>query len=191
MDVIELELLAKCIQGDLDAFGVLINKYSIQVYNTLHRILGNEEDAQDVSQEVFIKIYKNMHTFKGKSEFSTWLYRITINCAKDFNKKKKIDLLIDDTKDIEQEFSYEKSSNPEAAIEEVEKRELVLKELMKLKKNQRMIIVLRDIQGLSYEEISKVLSISIGTVKSRINRARIQLRQALLETPFDFKKGGH
>lgn len=183
MDDLEVKLLDKCMRGDLNSFEILIQTYSKQVYNILYRILGNEEDAKDVSQEVFIKVYKKLHTFHGKSEFFTWLYQITINSAKDFIKRKKVLLSVDDLSDAGHELSDKKGGNPEESFMEVETKDAILKALLELKDEQRVIIVLRDIQGLSYEEISKVLEIGIGTVKSRINRSRMKLRQILTEGP--------
>lgn len=180
------DLMVKCKQGDLNSFEILIKSYSKQVYNILLRILGNQEDAKDVSQEVFIKVYRKINTFQGESEFFTWLYRITLNAAKDFTKKKKVHLSVNELNDSGHELPQDKGSNPEAVFVKVERKDAILKALMEIKEDQREIIVLRDIQGLSYEEISNILGIELGTVKSRINRARTRLREILIEEPYSF-----
>lgn len=172
---IETDLIDKCKKGDLNSFEVLINTYSSIVYNILFRILGNEEDAKDVSQEVFIKVYKKLSTFKGQSKFSTWLYRITVNSAKDFIKKRKDVVMVDNYEAIEREFT------PTNDYHKKDDSMMINQGLRRLKDELREIIVLKDIQGFSYEEISGILDINIGTVKSRLNRARLKLREHLLD----------
>ncbi len=188
MDVLEQELIDKSKRGDLLAFEILINKYSKQVFNILLRILGNRQDAEDVSQEVFVKVYRKLHTYKGNSLFYTWLYRVTINAGKDHLKKKRWEYPLDTLGENRFSFPQSHSSNPEASLIHKEKNELVLRALMELNPQQREIIVLRNIQGFSYEEISKILKISIGTVKSRISRTRNILKEKLLNEPYGLGK---
>lgn len=185
MDNFESQLISKCKNGDIQSFEILIDSYSKQVFNILYRMLGNEEDAKDVSQEVFIKVYKKIGSFHGKSKFSTWLYRITVNSGKDHIKRKKVDLPIDEFQNTKLESEPRKGSNPEAAFDETERSEIILKALMKLNEEHRVLILLRDIQGFSYEDIGKILKINIGTVKSRLNRGRIRLKD-LLKDEFYF-----
>lgn len=186
----EQELISKSKKGDLLAFEILINKYSNQVFNILLRLLGNREDAEDVSQETFVKVYKKLHTYKGKSHFYTWLYRIAINTGKDHLKKKKWEYPLEAFGKNQFSFSQEHSIGPETAVINKEKRELILRALMELNLDQRAIIILRDIQGFSYEEISGILGISIGTVKSRISRTRKILKEKLINEPYGLGKDG-
>ena len=188
MDVLEQELISKSKKGDFLAFEILINKYSKQVFNILLRLLGNREDAEDVSQEVFVKVYKKLHTYKGNSQFYTWLFRIAINAGKDHLKKKKWEYPLETLGEDRFSFPQGHSVGPEATVINKEKKELILRALMELKLEQRAIIILRDIQGFSYEEISGILGISIGTVKSRISRTRKTLKEKLINKPYGLGK---
>ena len=175
----ENDLIAKCKKGDLNSLETLISNYSNKVYNILLRILGNEEDAKDVSQEVFIKVYKKITTFNGQSQFSTWLYRVAVNSARDLIKKRKVNMKHED-KNVDETKIARLDSDPSLIYESKEKSYMVLKGINLLNNEQREIIVLRDIQGFSYDEISVILGISIGTVKSRLNRSRLRLRDILM-----------
>lgn len=171
---IDNNVIVKCKKRDLKSFEILINTYSRTVYNILYRMLGNEEDAKDISQEVFMKIYDKIHTFNMQSKFSTWLYRITVNCGKDFLKKRK-DITVDNYKAIENQASIKNDYNDKD-------NKIVLEEGLRLLKDDlREIIILKDIQGFSYEEISDILNVKMGTVKSRLNRARLSLRSSLID----------
>ncbi len=160
-------LLAK--EGDINSFEVLVKKHQKNVINYAFRILNNIDDALDLAQEVFLIVYKKIKSFKGDSKFSTWLYRITSNLSKNYLKKKKscahqaidkkFEIAIDDPL-------------PSEKMERQELREKVLKALDLLSNEFKEIIILRDIEGLSYEEIGYILKIPQGTVKSRIARAR-------------------
>lgn len=184
MVTLEQELIDKSKKGDLLAFERLMNQYSKQVFNILLRLLGNREDAQDLSQEVFVRVYKKLHTYKSDSQFYTWLYRVAINAGKDYLKKKKWDYSLEPLGDKAFSFSKDHATNPEASVINNEKKELILRALMELSLEQRSIIILRDIQGFSYEEISEILGIAVGTVKSRISRSRKILREKLLNEPY-------
>ncbi len=182
----EQKLIKKCMDGNLKAFDELIEKYEKTAYNIALRMLKNPEDAMDVSQEAFIKIFKSIKTFNFESAFSTWLYRIVTNTCLDFLRKKNTNVYSIDnpiqTEDGEIERDFPDDSNtPEELYEKKLTKELVNNAIEKLDENHKAVIILRDIQGFSYEEISNILDCSIGTVKSRINRARNNLKEIIIK----------
>ena len=190
-------------QGDESAFEALVNLYGKKVYNTACRICKNEADAEDVAQEVFLKVYRALPNFKGESSFSTFLYRVTVNACLDFVRRSgraAAESLVRQDADGE-EYEYlpaDVEQTPERQSERAELRETLRRSILRLSDEHRAVILLRDVNGLSYEEIAAVLSCSVGTVKSRINRAREKLREILKkEGTFpdtmrskDQKKGG-
>lgn len=182
----EALLLKKIKNGDIASFELLISEYQVYAYNIAYRMLGNEEDAKDVTQEALIKVYKSIHKFKENSSFSTWLYRIVMNTCKDELKKRK-EATVSLDKEIEtndgtvsREIGDDRL-NPSRIVERKEVSHVVQEAINTLSDANRTVIVLRDIQGLSYEEISKVIKEPIGTVKSRINRGRGQLKKILMD----------
>ena len=179
----EQELIEKSQMGDVEAFGMLVSLYEKKIYNLSLRISGNSEDAFDISQETFIKIFKNIEKFKGESSFSTWIYRIATNTAYDYLKyeakpKRSLD---DDENPIE---IIDKTISPEQATETDEEMKTIGKAINKLSLEFRQVLVLRDIEGYSYEEIADILKLELGTVKSRISRARKNLKKILNEWNF-------
>lgn len=171
-------------QGDESAFEALVNLYGKKVYNTACRICKNEADAEDVAQEVFLKVYRALPNFKGESSFSTFLYRVTVNACLDFVRRSgraAAESLVRQDADGE-EYEYlpaDAEQTPERQSERAELRETLRRSILRLSDEHRTVILLRDVNGLSYEEIAAVLSCSVGTVKSRINRAREKLREIL------------
>ncbi len=184
----EAELIKQVQQGYTDAFEELTLKYQPIVYNISLRMLKNEQDAFDVSQDSLLKAFISIKKFNGNSTFSTWLYRITVNTCLDFIKKTKkskhhISLehgisSSDDNMVIQIE---DKQQNTENAILKNERINALYEALDKLPPKHREMIVLRDIEGFSYEEISDITRLNLGTVKSKISRARLRLKELLLE----------
>lgn len=170
--------------GDVEAFEEIVEKYQSMIYNLSYRMLGNPDDAQEASQEVFIRIYKSINKFKFDSKFSTWVYRITNNYCLDLIRKNK-----NDTVYIEKEIQTEDGNiqrelpdegiSVENSVIRSEKIELVRKAILKLPSEYRAVVVLRDLEGESYSDIANVLSLPEGTVKSRINRGRRELKNIL------------
>jgi RNA polymerase sigma-70 factor (ECF subfamily) len=190
-----LEIVKRVTRGDTEAFGDLVGEYESFVYNTICQTIGNKNEAYDVSQEVFIKAFKAIKQFKGESKFSTWLYRITLNAAKDylrFNKKTRNNVsLTDYTEDDEnsgdlntskppEPIEESDSSRPEEAFERKEKQRVIREAIQNLTEDHRNVVVLRDMEGYSYEDIAQMLDIEVGTVKSRLNRARNSIKEYLL-----------
>ncbi|MGB7604755.1 MAG: sigma-70 family RNA polymerase sigma factor [Lutisporaceae bacterium] len=185
MNDIEKLLVKRSKSGDIEAFEQLIFDYQKKAYNIALRVMGNQEDAKDMCQEAFIRIYKSIEGFKEQSSFSTWMYRIVTNvCLDEIRKKKKSETVsLDGTYETENgEIHFEIASDddtPEEAYVRTEKKRIILKSINELSEEYKTAIVLRDIQGFSYEEIANILCCSIGTVKSRINRARNILKNKL------------
>lgn len=178
-------LLDKAKTGDVTAFEELIEGYQRKIFNIALRIVGNYDDANDLAQEVLIRIYKSIGNFKEQSSFSTWIYRITTNvCLDDIRKRKnrKVISLDEEIRVEDGEMQRQIVSNdplPEDTAERGELRELVNGAIRSLSEEHRLVIVLRDLQGFSYEEIARILKCPEGTIKSRINRARQALKNVL------------
>ncbi len=185
MNDLDSALIKKCKNGDIQAFESLINAYQKKAYNIALRIMANEEDAKDMAQEAFIRIYKSIMNFREESSFSTWIYRIVTNVCLDEVRKRKnsatisIDAAISiDGIETKYELCCDKET-PEDIYEKTEKKEIILGAINELSEEYKGAIVLRDIEGFSYEEIATIMNCSIGTVKSRINRARNILKDKL------------
>jgi len=182
----ELTIIRRVQDGDPNAFELLVTAYEKNVYNVALQMTGNREDAQDMTQEAFIKAYNSLSGFRGDSRFSSWLYRIVSNVCLDYKRKQSrrpaSSLTVEDDEGEEQQLDVaDESQSPEALLERKLTREAVRKGLRQLPDEQRQILLLREIQGLSYEEIGEVMDLEAGTVKSRIFRARKKLCALLLE----------
>ena len=185
----DLELIQRAAEGDCGAFTELVQKYENFVYNIVFHSLRNADDAFDVSQEVFIRVYKSLGSFRGSSKFSTWLYTVAMNVIRDSIRSSKhriraVSLSPDDGEGGEKEFDIpdrSETSNPEEMLEKKERAKAVREGIRNLSEDHREVILLRDIEGYTYEEIALMLSIDIGTVKSRLNRARNSLKKYLSE----------
>ena len=177
----ELLLIKRSIKGDIDAFEELIKDYKKMAYNIALRVLRNKEDAEDISQEALVKVYKNIDSFNMQSTFKVWLYRIVMNTCLDFKRKKNIVAFSIDKplEGEESEFTQDipdNSNNPDVIIQNRLESQMLYECIDMLDDDFRTVIVLRDLQNLSYKDIASVLSCSEGTVKSRLNRARKKLR---------------
>ncbi len=179
-------LLEKSKAGDVEAFEKLIEIYQKKIFNLAYRMIGNFDDANDLAQETFIRVFRSIASFKGQSAFSTWIYRITTNvCLDELRKRKnKKEMSLDAEIQLEDgEMKRQIMSDdplPDEVAEREEIRSIVSGAIDSLPEDQRLVITLRDIQGLSYDEIADVLDCPSGTVKSRINRARQALKNVLL-----------
>lgn len=176
--------------GDKGAFGQLVIAYQSLVYNTIKTKVKNPEDAMDLAQEVFLKIWRSLPNWRGECKFSTWVYRVCINASYDFLRKspqippESLSGKLDEDGD-ERPFDVADdsvASSPELSLSKNETSAAVRSAINRLSDEQREIIMLRDIEGYSYDEISSMLSLEIGTVKSRLNRARGNLREILAKS---------
>ncbi len=174
----EKEIIEKILKGDIDSYSILIKEYQNDIYSLCLSILKNVDDAMDMTQEAFLIAFENLKNFKHISKFSTWIYRIAYNLCINL-KKKKGELLIledDDTFNVELE---DKSSSLWEEIEKNERVKIIEKALKLIKESDRIIIELKDVKGLSYEELSTILSLPMGTIKSRLFRAREKLKKVV------------
>ncbi len=179
-----LELVSLLKQGKEKAFDALFQMYQRRIFNLSLRMLGDHEEASDLTQEVFVKLYRAIHQFREQSSFYTWLYRIAINTCKNrlekTRRKSKFETPFDHELEASQGTTQTASpDSPLDTVERLETREAILEALSKLPDKAKSIIVLRDFQNLNYEEISEILECTTGTVKSRLSRARAQLREKL------------
>lgn len=182
----EAAIVRKVLGGDANAFETLVLEYEKNVYNIALRMTGNSEDAADMTQEAFIKAYNSLQSFRGDSKFSVWLYRIVSNVCLDFlrskNRRPTVSLSVedDDGEDAQLDVADE-SQSPELLLDRKLTRDSVRRGLDSLLPDYRQILLLREIQGLSYDEIAQALSLEVGTVKSRIFRARKRLCTFLID----------
>ncbi|MBQ9249469.1 MAG: sigma-70 family RNA polymerase sigma factor [Oscillospiraceae bacterium] len=176
----EAAVIRRVLDGDVNAFEDLVAAYEKNVYNLALRMTGNAQDAEDMAQEAFIKAYNSLPSFRGDSKFSVWLYRIVSNVCLDFlrkqNRRPASSLSQEDEDGEETQMDIpDESQSPEQLLERSLTQEAVQRGLQSLSEEQRQILLLREIQGLSYEEIAETLDLEAGTVKSRIFRARKKL----------------
>lgn len=179
-------IVRKVLQGDVNAFEKLVTEYERAVYAIAQRMTGNAEDAADMTQETFIKAYNSLSSFRGDSKFSVWLYRIANNVCLDFlrsrSRRPTVSLSTEDDDGEETQLDIaDESQSPELLLESALTRDAVRRGLDSLPPDYKQILLLREIQGLSYEEIAAALGIESGTVKSRIFRARKRLCTFLIE----------
>lgn len=169
------ELLKKALAGDLSAFEELVSSNEKRIYNLCFYMMKNQQDAQDMAQDALIKAWKNLKKFHLKSTFSTWLYRIAVNtCLDELRKRKNKTLSVEDLSEKGHTIQDEKSKN----FDEVSALRQDIQTAMNcLASNEKLIIVLKDVQGYSYEEISLIISCPLGTVRSRLSRARKKLAE--------------
>jgi RNA polymerase sigma-70 factor (ECF subfamily) len=185
-EVPDFDLVERASRGDHDAFGELVRRYQQRVYTIAYGICHNQQDALDVSQEVFIKIHKKLKGFRRASSFYTWLYRITANVAIDSQRRKKKVATVDFDERILDEAPPEartadnKKSDPRNALERKEIHAAILKAIETLPEEQRAVVVLRELENLSYKEIAKAMNCSLGTVMSRLHYGRKKLQEILL-----------
>jgi len=181
----DFELLAKFKKGDQQAFELLVRKYKTTVFNTIYSIMGNAQEADDIAQEVFLKVYTKADSFKGKSSFATWLYRITVNRCVDELRRRKNKII-----SYETEFNQEEklklkdvlASRGNDITEKLRQKELqdiIQKAVNSLPEKYRIILTLKEIEGLSYKEISQIMKISLAKVKIWLFRARQKLKGKL------------
>ncbi len=187
----EAELIEQAALGSTEAFGEIIRQYERFVYNVAYQIVKSREDALDVAQDTFLKIYRSISSFRGDCRFTSWIYRIASNTAKDYLRSqslRKTDSLYETDEDgDERPIAIPDSDTdltPEGALDKKTKIEAVRSAISSLPDKYRDIVVLRDMEGRSYEEISEMLSLEIGTVKSRLNRARQAIKDYIISRNF-------
>lgn len=176
------DLIERFQQGELAAYEEIVRRYKDQLLNFVFRFLNNQEEAEDVVQETFLRVYRNRFAYTRVAKFSTWIYTIAGNLARTELRRRKrrrfFSLSDMGLEDRDYEISDE-VFNPETHVDSTLGEEIIQREISKLSPKFREVIILRDVQELSYEEISKIIRVPIGTVKSRVNRARLRLQNRL------------
>lgn len=178
----DLELLQRCLAGENSAWEGLLKVYTRKIYNLCYRFTGRAEEAEDLTQEVFIKIFQTLRSFDAaQGSFSTWLHRVARNHLVDHYRRTKADRLTDSIEDDVETVAAKPSPGigPVASLEARELKEQLQRALDRLSPDLREAVVLRDLQDLDYLEVAQVLGVPQGTVKSRINRGRLELAKVL------------
>ncbi len=182
MSADDRRLIAASLKGDTAAFGELVRRYQDRLYNTVYRLLDNADDAQDVVQDAFLNAYQSLDGFKGDSQFFTWLYRIAVNTAISHKRKQRLTLSIDAGRNGEtrvEPLDPSEASRPGHALEQAEEERRVQRALNRLSAEHRAVLILKDMEGQKYEVMAEVLGVPIGTIRSRLHRARSELRELL------------
>ena len=186
-------LITECREGNTAAFGTLVSRYQDRLYNTVLRLVNNAEDARDVVQESFLHAYQSLHTFKGDSLFFTWLYRIAINTAISMKRKQRPMLRIQATgedKNAIDPLDSSEMNRPDHALEIAEEERRINDALGKLSVEHRTVLVMKDMDGIKYEAMAEMLGVPVGTIRSRLHRARLELRDILLQQENNRKAQG-
>lgn len=176
------ELINCCLQGDSSAFGLLVERYQHRLYGSLVHVTGSSEQAKDVAQDAFTHAFEKLGTFRGQSAFYSWLFRIALNAAVSARRKtQRITNSVDAMRDATGQEPVDARSEavPEYALETSERQQLVQRALSQLPEEYRAALVLKEMDDMKYEEIAEVLQVPIGTVRSRIHRARMELKAKL------------
>ncbi len=183
----DAQLINETLAGHSTAFGQLVLKYQDRLYNTVvHSFLGNSgagnaEDARDVVQEAFVQAFLKLDTFKGSSAFYTWLYRIAFNVAASHRRRRRPTLSVEHARETSGLEPMDSGNGPTERLERDECCRQVRQAIGQLSEEHRVVLVLREIDGCCYETIANILELPIGTVRSRLHRARLQLREELKE----------
>ncbi|MGC8659472.1 MAG: sigma-70 family RNA polymerase sigma factor [Desulfomonilaceae bacterium] len=181
------ELVRRCAGGDREAFNDLVLKYQKKVFSVAYRFVGDAEEANDLAQEIFTAAYQNLKSFRGDSKFSTWLFQIATNRGKNrFKYLKRRGFFMnkgssenDDEGDPGNRSLPDQTANPEELLSGNQIRKAVIEAINELEPDHKEIVILRDIEGLSYDEIARILNLPEGTTKSRLHRARMVVKEKL------------
>jgi RNA polymerase sigma-70 factor, ECF subfamily len=175
-------LIAEVLAGRTAAFEELVRRYQDRLYNVAYRVVDHPDDAADVVQDVFVSAFQSLASFKGDSEFFTWLYRIAFNSAISFKRRRRTAVSLEGRRDSDpgiEPIDRSIDGPPAAGMERMEDERVLAEAIAKLSGEHRTVLVLKDLDGLKYDEIADVMGVPIGTVRSRLHRARLELRQLL------------
>jgi len=175
----DLDLIEATLAGNPQAFEGLVHRYQQRLLAAMLAVCGSVQEAEDVVQETFLQAFCKLDSFRGDSRFYTWLYRIAFNLSVNRRRKKRPSLSTEQAGGSQGWEAEDQSPGPEACLQTVERREQLLAAIARLGPEYRQVLVLRELEGFCYETISEVLSLPIGTVRSRLHRARQQLREDL------------
>jgi len=176
-------LLAKACSGDVEAFGLLVECHQDYVFNVVFHMVGRRQDAEDLTQDVFVKVHKALARFEGRAKFTTWLYGIAVNTVRNFwrssARRATLPLQTGDGDDAWDRDPSDPGDTPDEAAERGERVAFIRRAIESLDEELREAVVLRDIQGFAYEELAETLGVPLGTVKSRLHRGRTALKSKL------------
>jgi RNA polymerase sigma-70 factor, ECF subfamily len=175
----DAQLIEKTLNGQPEAFGQLVLKYQDRLYNTVFHVVGHAEDARDIVQEAFVQAFLKLESFQQHSAFYTWLYRIAFNTAISQRRRRRPTASLDCSKEACQMEPQDDADSPIEVLEQKERCLQVREAIGQLDEEYRAVLVLREIDGCCYETIAEVLDLPVGTVRSRLHRARLQLRERL------------
>lgn len=178
-------ILQRFLAGDADSFNELVSRHERPIYNLAYRMTGNAADAADLTQEIFIHLHRKLSGFRGEAAFSTWLYRLAVNYSKDWLRKESRHV---QTVEINETMLPNGGTGPSQLYEQKEIQEVVQSAILSLPDDQRIVVLLRDIQGYDYKEIADITGVPVGTVKSRLARARLRLAEKLAPFGNDIEK---
>lgn len=181
-DLSDVEILAEVTAGDIDAYGKIVARYRGRLYNFVFRFVGDRETAEDIVQETFLRAFRKRKEYRAIANFSTWLFTIAGNLAKSELRRRKRWRLFSLHRDEESDTGMElpdESFRPDKVAESSLADVQIQEAIVSLPENYRQVILLRDVEGMSYQEISEIVDCPVGTVKSRVNRARLKLQQKL------------
>lgn len=174
-------LIDETLSGRTTAFGELVQKYQDRLYNTMVHAIGSREDALDVVQDAFVQAFIKLESFRGRSAFYTWLYRIAFNVSASQRRRRRPVASVDQAREEGGEEPVDSNLGPLENLEREERCRQVRQALAALSEEHRSVLVLREIDGCCYETIAEILELPVGTVRSRLHRARLQLRDELKE----------
>lgn len=185
----DAQLIDEALQGDAESFGEMVRKYQDRLFNTVLHVAGCREEAEDVVQEAFVQAYLKLASFQHNSAFYTWLYRIAFNVAISRRRRRKGETSLEQHREAAGVEPMDDGEAPDERVLREERAELLSCALQRLNEEHRAILVLREMEGCCYETISEILDLPLGTVRSRLHRARLELRaelkDALLERSTD------
>ena len=180
----ESEIIHQCQAGDTSSFDLLVEEHYTRVYNTALRMLGDPDSAADATQAAFVRAFRSLESFRGDSSFSTWLYRITANVCLDELRNRpqepvSLTFVSDDDEEPQERSIPDNRTEPAACVARNERQRVVHEAIQQLSAEHRVVLVLYDLDGFSYKDTAQILGIPVGTVKSRLNRARCALKEVL------------
>ena len=168
----EVGLIKQAVQGNSAAFGELVQRYQDRLYNAVVHIVGCRIEAEDVVQDAFVQAFVKLKSFKHDSKFYTWLYRIAFNVSVSRRRRRRVELSVEYNRETTGEEPLDEGSSPSEPLEQEERRQQLQQAMQMLSEEHRSIIVLRHLEEFSYEDIAESLDIAVGTVRSRLHRAR-------------------
>jgi RNA polymerase sigma-70 factor (ECF subfamily) len=175
-------LIADCLLGRTAAFGELVRRYQDRLYHCVYRLVDNAEDAQDIVQDAFLNAYQSLDRFKGDSQFFTWLYRIAFNASISLKRKQRVVLALKTSRTgtgAGEPLDPSESNRPDYSLQKADQERRVQRALNRLSPEHRAVLVLKDMEGQKYEAMAEILRVPVGTIRSRLHRARLELRELL------------